>query len=169
MNTDKSLPPINSVKAQLKPITGFEKWSVIFIPLLTILTYFVFAHLGWFFPALLSLIYLSFVTYGSCSHDLVHGNIGLSRKASNFWLIAIEFLLMRSGTTYRRTHLNHHQCYPDYVKDPEGRASYFSLFRTLAEGPVFHPKLIVWMFKHGSAEERLWVSIEVGGIIAFYL
>lgn len=145
-----------------------EKWSVIFIPLLTIAAYFVFAVMGWYAAAFMCLIYLSFVTYGSCCHDLVHGNIGLSRRASNFWLIVIEFLMMRSGTTYRRTHLNHHQHYPDFEKDPEGRASYFSFFRTLAEGPVFHAKLIAWMLKHGSDEERRWVKIEVAGILMFY-
>lgn len=168
MNPKNNLPSFESLKSELPPITTWEKWSVVLIPLMTITAYFVFASLRWYVPALLTLVYLSFATYGSCCHDLVHGNIGISRRASNLWLSAIEFLMMRSGTTYRKTHLNHHLHYPDFEKDPEGRASYFSLFRTLLEGPVFHPKLIFWMLKHGNRRDKMIVSLESLAIVVFY-
>jgi beta-carotene hydroxylase len=149
-------------------VLAIEKWSVVAIPLMTMVAYFVFATMGWYGAAFLSVFYLSFVTYGSCCHDLVHGNIGLSRKVSKFWLSVIELLMMRSGTTYRVTHLNHHQRYPDFAMDPEGRASYFSLWRTFAEGPVFHLKLILWTLKHAQARDRFWVKLEVLAIVLFY-
>lgn len=117
----------------------------------------------------MSLCYLSFATYGSCCHDLVHANFGMARNACHLWLSFIEILLMRSGTTYRITHLNHHHFYPDFHKDPEGRASYYSFFRALLEGPIFHPKLILWTLKNSNNKTRYWVFIELVLICLFWL
>ncbi len=169
MDSTKNLPSIKIIKSQLKPISPIEKWMVVINPLLTISLYFIFCWLKWYSLAFLSLCYLSFVTYGSCCHDLVHANFGMSRKLCNFWLSFIEILLMRSGTTYRVTHLNHHQFYPDFDKDPEGRASYYTLFRTLLEGPVFHPKLILWTLKNGDSIIRFSVLIEIFFIMTFWI
>lgn len=169
VDTYNGLPALREITIQLKPVSAIEKWSVVAIPLLTMATYFLFEAIGWYWLAFLSLIYLSFVTYGSCCHDLVHCNVGFSRSTSNFWLSFIELFMMRSGTTYRITHLNHHQHYPDFKLDPEGRASYFSLWRTFAEGPVFHVKLILWTLRHANARDRLWVKVEVLTIFMFYL
>jgi beta-carotene hydroxylase len=162
------LPALRDITAQLHPVSTIEKWSVVAIPLMTMSAYFLFAAIGWYWAAFMSVFYLSFVTYGSCCHDLVHCNIGLTRKASSIWLSVIELLMMRSGTTYRVTHLNHHLRYPDFAADPEGRASYFSIWRTFAEGPVFHLKLILWTLKHAQEHDRFWVKVEIAAILIFY-
>lgn len=169
MDSTKNLPSLKEINSQLKPVSIIEKWAVIINPLSTIILYFILAWFHWYVLAFFSLCYLSFVTYGSCCHDLVHANFGMSRKTCNFWLSFIEALLLRSGTTYRVTHLNHHQFYPDFDKDPEGRASYYSFFRTLLEGPIFHPKLILWSLKNGNSETRLWIPIELLFIISFWI
>ena len=166
MDSIKSLPEIREIKSKLTPMTSWDRLAIVIVPLLTIVSYFIFAMNGWYVPALLSLIYLSFVTYGSCCHDLVHCNFGWSRKTCSAWLSIIELLLMRSGTTYKVTHLNHHQHYPDFEKDPEGQASYFSLFRTLLEGPILHGKLVLWTLKNDKVSRKI-VFMEVIGVLVF--
>jgi beta-carotene hydroxylase len=167
MDSGKTLPAFGEISSLLSPLSSWERLSVVVIPLATILAYFLLAINGLYLGAFLALMYLSFNTYGSCCHDLVHCNFGWSRKTCSRWLSFIELLLMRSGTTYRVTHLNHHQWYPDFYKDPEGRASYYTLFRTLLEGLIFHSKLILWTLKNGSRENKNHVALEVAGIALF--
>ncbi len=169
MDSNKTLPTFGEITSGLCPLSTWDRFSVIFIPLATIAAYFLFAMNGLYLGAFLALVYLSFNTYGSCCHDLVHCNFGWSRRTCSIWLSIIEILLMRSGTTYRVTHLNHHKFYPDFEKDPEGRASYFSFVRTLFEGPVFHPKLILWTLKNGSLSNKKNVILELIAIGAFLI
>ena len=72
--------------------------------------------------AVACLVILSFITYGSVSHDLVHCNLGLSKRDSDRWLILIELLALRSGTAYRLADLHHHRRYPA-DDDIEGAAA----------------------------------------------
>jgi len=142
-----------------------ERLSIVLTPLFTIVLYFLFFKLGCFFCAFLAICYLSFVTYGSCCHDLVHANFGFSRKLCDFWLSLIELLMLRSGTTYRFTHLIHHQRYPDFENDPEGRASFYSLIRTLLEGPIFHIRLVVFSLKHAPRKDQKRITLEISLIL----
>ncbi|MGZ8833595.1 MAG: hypothetical protein ACXW19_10435 [Thermoanaerobaculia bacterium] len=56
--------------------------------------------------ALFCTMALSFVTYGSISHDLVHRNLRLPRLTNDVLLCAIELLTLRSGHAYQFTHLS---------------------------------------------------------------
>jgi beta-carotene hydroxylase len=87
---------------------------------------------------------LSFVTYGSVSHDLVHRTLRLPRRWNEFFLTAIELLMLRSGRAYRLAHLNHHARYPDPAADPEGAAAHGGLWRALRSGPLFFLRLWWW-------------------------
>lgn len=69
---------------------------------------------------------LSFVTYGSTLHDLVHRSLHLPHRWNDFLLSVIELLSLRSGTAYRLSHLNHHQHLLD-ANDIEGLPSTDSL------------------------------------------
>ena len=73
-----------------------------------------------------SLILLSFFTYGSISHDLVHSSLKLPRNLNTFFLSTIELLALRSGHAYRLAHLHHHRRYP-HDNDIEGAASKMSM------------------------------------------
>jgi hypothetical protein len=72
----------------------------------------VFAARNHWIPAVACLVISSFVTYGSVSHDLVHRNLGLPKRANDLLLVSIELLALRSGTAYRLVHLQHHRVYP---------------------------------------------------------
>jgi len=105
--------------------------------------YFAFASHGLWVPAVLTLVYLSFITYGSISHDLVHRTLGLPRRWNEFLLTVIELLAFRSGHAYRLAHLHHHARFP-HDDDIEGAAAKMSFLRTLFEGVIFQPRIMAW-------------------------
>ncbi len=76
------------------------RWRVAFSlapPFALVVAYCTFAFIGWWAVAVACMIALSFVTYGSISHDLVHRALRLPKRWNEFFLTAIELLLLRSG------------------------------------------------------------------------
>jgi beta-carotene hydroxylase len=96
--------------------------------------------------AVVCLIVLSFVTYGSVSHDLVHRNLGLSQRTNDLLLVLIEMLALRSGTAYRLAHLHHHRWFPA-DDDIEGAAAKMSLTGALIEGIRFQTRIYLWAWR----------------------
>jgi beta-carotene hydroxylase len=113
-----------------------------------------------------ALVLLSFFTYESISHDLVHGSLKLSKKTNAFFLSALELLALRSGHAYRLAHLHHHKRYP-HADDVEGAAARMSFGRTLAEGLVFQPKIWFWAYRNATRKaDRAILVLELTGIFA---
>jgi beta-carotene hydroxylase len=113
--------------------------------------------------AVLSLVALSFVTYGSISHDLVHRNLGLPKTVNDLFLSVIELLALRSGHAYRMAHLHHHARFP-HSDDIEGAAAKMSLPRTLFEGVIFQFKIWFWAVKQPK-QGRPLILLEGGGCL----
>ena len=151
--------------ADLTRITKFQRAVTLALPFVCVASYFFFAVLGWWILAVLSLMFLSFITYGSTSHDLVHGNLGLKRRANNFFLSAIELLALRSGHAYRLAHLHHHARYPEN-DDIEGAAAKMSFVGALREGLTYNLKLYLWAVKRTS-RDKSWIRFE--GIACVFL
>jgi len=110
---------------------------------------------------------LSFVTYGSISHDLVHANLGLGKRVNGFLLSVIELLALRSGHAYRLAHLHHHARFPQ-DDDIEGAAAGMTLVRALLEGIPFQFRIWFWALKH-SRNERKLIALEGLGCVVIVL
>ena len=146
MSASPSTPPLPSIDdlgADLLRINSVQRAAALVIPFICVAAYFTFATLRWWPLAVLSLVYLSFVTYGSISHDLVHRNMGLSRPVNEIFVTLIELLAFRSGHAYRLAHLHHHARFP-HEDDIEGAAAKMSFGRTILEGMIFQPRLMFW-------------------------
>jgi beta-carotene hydroxylase len=157
-------PSINELGSDLLRISRSRRVVAIAGPFLSFGAYFLFAALGQPFLALLAVVVMSFLTYGSVSHDLVHSNLGLSPTANRLLLSLLELLMLRSGAVYRIVHLNHHAKYPDPLDDPEGAAARFGLARTLWEGVIFQFKLGRWAWRRASAGDRRRMLAEWCGV-----
>ncbi|QJW98327.1 fatty acid desaturase family protein [Frigoriglobus tundricola] len=122
--------------------------------------YFGFALTGWWPVAVGCVVALSFVTYGSVSHDLVHRTLRLPKRWNEFFLTAIELLMLRSGRAYRLAHLNHHARYPALLHDdPEAAAAHAGPLAALASGPLFFFRLWWWACRRYPAHRtRLWLE-----------
>jgi beta-carotene hydroxylase len=158
-------PPIRELGPDLLHIGRLRRAAALTCPFVCFAAYFLFAATGHPVPALLAVMILSFVTYGSVSHDLVHANLGLSPTTNRRLLSLLELLMLRSGTVYRIVHLNHHAKFPDSQDDPEGAAARFGLVRTVWEGIIFQFKLGRWAWRRASLVDRRRMLIEWCGIV----
>src|SRR4030095_12448654 len=156
--TEHTLPELPELDPELTRITNYQRIFTLSLPFLFSAAYFFFAILRWWPAAVLSLIALSFVTYGSISHDLVHRNLGLRHAVNDLFLSLIELLALRSGHAYRAAHLHHHARFP-HSDDIEGAASGMSLLRTLFEGVIFQPKIWFWAARR-PRQRRLLIWLE---------
>ena len=137
---EHQLPPIKELGLDLLSITGFQKTWTILKPFLFFICYFISAYYNLWILAVLSVLFILFTTYVSTTHDLIHKNLGLSHKVNSFFLIFIEMLVLRSGTTFKLCHLNHHKLFPS-KEDIEGEAVYMPLYKVILEGPIYQSKL----------------------------
>ena len=154
-----SPPPIAELGTDLLRITPLQRWATAATPFACVAAYAAFAHVRWWPAAVACLMYLSFVTYGSISHDLVHRTLGLPRRWNEALLTLTELLAFRSGHAYRLVHLHHHARFP-HDDDIEGAAARMSLLRTLWEGVIFQPKIMVSaVAKHGRTHRLVMVEI----------
>jgi beta-carotene hydroxylase len=156
-------PSLHEFAPELFRITTPRRIFTLILPFLYVALYFVFATLRWWPLAVLSLVALSFVTYGSISHDLVHRNLGLRKSVNDLFLSVIELLALRSGHAYRMSHLHHHARFP-HSDDVEGAAAKMSLPRTLFEGVIFQVKIWFWAVKRPKRDRSL-ILLEGGGCV----
>ena len=100
----------------------------------------------------------TFYSYGSISHDMVHGNLGVPRWLNHVLLSVVELLGVRSGHAYRAAHLHHHASFPD-ADDVEGAAAHGSLISALLAGPLHQPRIWCWAWRI-SRHDRGWILFE---------
>jgi beta-carotene hydroxylase len=140
------LPRITDLGADLLRISFPQQVLTLVTPFASVAAYLVPADYGLWPLAVLSLVYLSFVTYGSISHDLVHRTLSLPRLWNDVFLTLIELLAFRSGHAYRLAHLHHHARFP-HDDDIEGAAAKMSFGRTILEGIIFQPRIMIWALR----------------------
>ena len=137
------LSELRNLAPELAKLPRWEASLSLVVPWACLSIYILAAWLGWWPLAVLAVVLLSFFTYGSISHDLVHGNLGLPRRLNDLLLCLTELLAVRSGHAYQAAHLHHHARYPA-EDDVEGAASRMGLARTLMEGLILQPKCWLW-------------------------
>lgn len=164
--TPPVVPSLRELGLDLVQVSRLRRLISLAAPFFWCGAYFAFAALGWWLAAIFALAALTFVTYGSTSHDLVHGNLGLPRAVNDVFLCLIELLTLRSGHAYRAAHLHHHARYPE-TDDVEGAAARMSFFRTLAEGVVFQGRIWWWAVRH-SDHDKVWILGEGAACIALF-
>jgi beta-carotene hydroxylase len=166
-HSEIKLPRFAEIADGLTRITHVQLAGSLLLPFLCIALYFVFASFQWWILAVICLIVLSFATYGSVSHDLVHANLGLNRRINNLMLSLIELLTLRSGHAYRLAHLHHHARFPHH-DDVEGAAAGMTLLSALREGLTFQPRIWFWALRNAK-NDRLAILIEGLGCLAIIL
>jgi beta-carotene hydroxylase len=159
-------PRLSELGLDLLKLTAAQRALTLGVPFIFAGIYFYGAFLGHWILAVGAVVYLSFVTYGSTSHDLVHGNLGLASRTNEFFLSLIELLALRSGHAYRLSHLHHHAHFPE-DSDLEAAASKKSFTGALLEGVTFHFRLWRWAIRRAEERERAWILCE--GVLAALL
>ncbi len=153
------LPTLAELGRDLLYVSPFRRILTISLPFIIMFGYIIFAVLGLWLLALLSVMTLCFVTYGSSSHDLVHQTLGLHKRWNYFWLSLIELLSFRSGTAYRLSHIHHHQHLLE-ESDIEGAAAHLTLPRTVLSGPTLQFRL--WLWSLSKFPQHRWALLAEG-------
>lgn len=160
-------PRLSDLGTDLIYLTNWQRARAIAWPFAAFLAYWIFAWSGHWILAVFSLMVLSFVTYGSTSHDLVHGSLGLKRLPNDLLLSIFEGISLRSGHAYQAAHLNHHAVFPR-DGDIEAEAARMSLMRALLEGIVFQFRIYVWALGNPRGR-RKWIVAEGIAVAAVVL
>ena len=161
------LPTKNEVTRLLKPLGVIEIFFTIARPFIFFVSFFFFCQHNLPFLAFISVVLMSFFTYPSLSHELVHQNLCLGKHLSQFLLSLLEGLMLRSGESYRLVHLKHHACFPHPNEDLEGRASYSSLLVAILSGVLFQIEVVFWGLKNGTLRSRVIITCELILIFGF--
>ena len=162
-STKPHLPTLSQLGGDLLHVTPLRLLKTLALPFVAMGCYALFAWLRWWPLAVVSVMALSFVTYGSSSHDLVHRTLHLPHRFNDFMLSLIELLSLRSGTAYRLSHLHHHQ-HLLADDDIEGATARGALFGAIASGPITQIQLWLWAWgKHKPMRPRL--LLEGTGIV----
>jgi beta-carotene hydroxylase len=143
---EAKLPTLCELGDDLLGVTAFRRLLTQGAPVAWIAGYFLFAHEHRWVAAVGCVMGLSFMSYGSTSHDLVHHTLGLPSRLNNLLLTLIELLSFRSGTAYRLSHLHHHRHLLD-CEDIEGIAAHGSLASAILSGPGMQLRLWRWAWR----------------------
>jgi len=153
-----SLPTLDDLGRDLVRVPVWRRVVSLIAPFVLTALFFVLAWEGRWVAAVACPVLLSFLTYGSISHDLVHRNLGLPVWLNEILLSLIELLAFRSGHAYRVVHLHHHATFPA-ADDLEGAAAGMSLPRALVEGIALQGRL--WFFAmRRPGKHRPWAIAE---------
>ncbi|CAN5645960.1 hypothetical protein BH10CYA1_BH10CYA1_14370 [soil metagenome] len=151
----ESLPSLNDLGKDLLKVSRLQVCISLLFPFLLTAGFFIFGIAGWWLLAFLCPVLLSFFTYGSVSHDLVHRTLSLPRPMNEILLSAIELLTLRSGHAYRVSHLNHHARFPA-SDDLEGAAANMTIVQSLIDGTTLQYR--IWYHAvRANNSDRVWI------------
>src|SRR5882724_8313124 len=151
MRGNIDLPSLDSLGRDLLVVPAWRRAVSLATPFVLVTAFFLLASRGLWIATLACPVILSFMTYGSVSHDLVHRTLALPRWLNEALLCAIELIGFRSGHAYRFTHLHHHARFPA-DDDIEARSARMSLIGALLDGLTLQPRL--WVFAMRNAKHE---------------
>jgi beta-carotene hydroxylase len=152
------MPPLSSLGVDLLIITPFQRWHALALPLVSAMMLGLCTALGWTLAAFLAAAAYTFYSYGSTSHDLVHGSLGLSRPLNHILLSLIELAGLRSGHAYQAAHLQHHARFP-HTDDVEGAPAHGTLIGAVLAGPLHQLRIWCWAVRY-ARRYRVWIFAE---------
>ena len=161
------MPPLSALGQDLLTVTPVQRCFALVLPLLSALMLGLSAGSGWLVPALVAAAAFTFYSYGSTSHDLVHGNLGLPRRLNDVLLLIIELAGLRSGHAYQAAHLQHHARFP-YADDVEGAPAHGTLIGALLAGPLHQLRIWCWAVRH-ARRHCGWIVTEGVGCLAILI
>ncbi|MBS1709969.1 MAG: fatty acid desaturase [Armatimonadetes bacterium] len=157
MKHQRTLPRLSDLGDDLLESTPWQRWQPMFMPPLYAFLFMAAWHFH-LWPVSLAMLVMVFSASSTSTHDVLHGCLGLRKRASEWLIFFLGACILESGHAYRATHLRHHATFPDH-EDVEGEAAHWPLWRVLLFGPAFLPRL--WLTAWGQRPaDRLWLLVE---------
>ena len=166
MAAQRTIPTLDELGRDLLQVSAARRAVSLILPFVLTICFFVFAAKGIWLAAVMCPMLLSFFTYGSVSHDLVHRTLRLPPWLNEVLLTGIELLGFRSGHAYRASHLHHHARFPA-EDDIEAQAGRLPCKLAILEGFTLQFRLYRWALRK-SGSHRKWIIAE-GAMLAILL
>jgi beta-carotene hydroxylase len=99
------------------------------------------------------------------THDGFHAKLGLSRSATNAFLLLFSLLMVIPLHAVRWIHLRHH-ANPLGENDVEGMCAGMPWWMALIAGPYFSLRMVFEATGRSGAVTRLWILVEAAAIFA---
>jgi beta-carotene hydroxylase len=159
LSSPRDLPTLRTLGHDLLHVPWPRRALSLIVPFALAAGFFVMGAHGRWLLALACPVLLSFLTYASTSHDLVHRTLRLPAWLNETLLCAVELLAFRSGHAYRAVHLHHHAHFPA-DDDIEGAAAAMSWWRALLSGVTLQYRIWNQALRTAGAH-RPWVTAEI--------
>lgn len=159
---DVGFPTLDTLGRDLLAVHVCRRVVSLATPFLLTIAFFLFAADGRWIASFVCTMLLTFLTYGSISHDLVHRTLRLPGAFNECLLCAVELMAFRSGHAYRFAHLNHHARFPA-ADDLEGAAAGMTWWRALLDGVTLQPR--IWAFAFRRGRDRSWILGEALAVL----
>lgn len=164
------LPSTTEVAADLLHLTPEERTVELAWPLVLVVLAVLLALDGCWWGATATVVAF-FPRFGVAFHDLLHGTVGLGRRANQAWLGLVGLLALQSGHAAQAAHQAHHRFLLS-TSDPEAGIGRLPWWRGLLAGPLHHPRIVRWALAQPSCrrapvvvESVLAVSIVLTAVV----
>jgi fatty acid desaturase len=109
--------------------------------------------------------FMFFLTGLRQAHNAHHYTLGISRRATEWVMLALSMLMLGSMHAVQVNHLRHHRfCLGD--NDLEARSARMPWWKALLFGPIFPLLLHHAAWKYGNRHQKKWIALELLGNIA---
>ena len=161
------MPPLSLLGKDLLVVTPVQRCYTLLLPVASAVTLALCIPMDWPVAAVLAAAMYTFYSYGSTSHDLVHGTLGLPHWLNQVLLSIIELAGLRSGHAYQEAHLRHHARFP-HADDIEGAPAHGTFIGAVLAGPLQQLRIWFWAVRH-ARRHCAWIVAEGLGCLAMAL
>jgi len=116
-------------------------------------------HVGWV-AAALPAFFMLFLAGLRSAHDAQHYNLGISRRQTDLFMLALSVVMLGSVHAVQVNHLRHHRhCLTE--ADFEARSAHMAWWQAIFYGPRFFVLIHVKGLRNGSRKQRRWIVSEM--------
>jgi fatty acid desaturase len=155
-------PRVRSVEwRDLVPLTKIEIYKQLLLPIPWVSASLLLAHYKLYLPAL-ALSFVFFLTGLRVVHDAYHYSLCLSKKATEWVIYGLSFIMLGSMHAVQQAHLHHHlHCMDE--EDVEAVSALMPWWKAILIGPIFPFKTHYFALKNSSAKpfQKRWMWFEL--------
>ncbi len=160
------LPPLHKDKRlqkvewkDLLPLSRKEIAQEIFLSLPWLISSCVFAYFQLYVPALFCSFFF-FLTGLRQSHNAQHNTLGISRRATEWFLFFLSTTMLASMHAVKYNHLQHHK-HTLTEKDMEAMSARMQWWKAVASGPYFIILIHTHAMRFANKYIKLWILLEI--------
>jgi fatty acid desaturase len=153
-------PRVRSVEwRDLVPLTRIEIWKQLLLPVPWVSASIVLAHYRLYIPAL-ALSFIFFLTGLRVVHDAYHYSLSISKRATEWMIYALSFVMLGSMHAVQIAHLHHHKhCMDD--EDVEAASALMPWWKAILVGPIFPFKTHAFAISVAKPIPLRWIRFEL--------